>query len=180
MTNMPSLEEIREQIAHLDGTSRVLGRKEIKQLPNILWEDERVERIVQGSYNDGLGVLVATNKRLVFVDKGIVGLRVEDFPYDRISSIEYSTGLLGGKLTFFASGNRAEIKYVPKDQCRNFAEYVRARSTAPSSHASAPPATIASAESSVIEQLKELGQLKEQGILTEEEFTAQKAKLLGS
>jgi hypothetical protein len=176
---MPSLEEIREQIAHLNGASRVLGRKEIKQLPNILWEDEQVEQIVQGSYNDGLGVLVATNKRLVFVDKGIVGLRVEDFPYDRISSIEYSTGLLGGKLTFFASGNRAEIKHVAKDQCRNFAEYVRARSTAPSSHASAP-ASATSGERTTIDQLKELGELKAQGILTEEEFAAQKAKLLDS
>jgi hypothetical protein len=33
---------------------------------------------------------------------------------------------------------------------------------------------------SMIDQLKELGALKEQGILTEEEFAAQKAKLLGS
>jgi len=30
-----------------------------------------------------------------------------------------------------------------------------------------------------IEQLKELGQLHEQGVLTDEEFAAQKAKLLG-
>jgi hypothetical protein len=35
-------------------------------------------------------------------------------------------------------------------------------------------------ESSVIDQLKELGELKAQGILTEEEFAAQKAKILGS
>jgi hypothetical protein len=34
--------------------------------------------------------------------------------------------------------------------------------------------------SSTIDQLKELGELKAQGILTEEEFAAQKAKLLGS
>jgi Short C-terminal domain len=34
--------------------------------------------------------------------------------------------------------------------------------------------------SSTIDQLKELGELKEQGILTEEEFAAQKAKILGS
>jgi hypothetical protein len=33
---------------------------------------------------------------------------------------------------------------------------------------------------SMIDQLKELGELKAQGILTEEEFAAQKAKLLGS
>jgi hypothetical protein len=32
----------------------------------------------------------------------------------------------------------------------------------------------------VIDQLKELGELKAQGILTEEEFAAQKAKILGS
>jgi Short C-terminal domain len=43
-----------------------------------------------------------------------------------------------------------------------------------------PQAAPAGGESSMIDQLKELGQLKEQGILTEEEFAAQKAKLLGS
>lgn len=42
------------------------------------------------------------------------------------------------------------------------------------------PAAPAAAASSPIEQLKELGELKAQGILTEEEFAAQKAKLLGS
>jgi len=43
----------------------------------------------------------------------------------------------------------------------------------------APPAAGAGG-SSTIDQLKELGELKAQGILTEEEFAAQKAKLLGS
>ena len=41
------------------------------------------------------------------------------------------------------------------------------------------PAAPAASGGSVIDQLKELGELKEQGILTEDEFAAQKAKLLG-
>jgi hypothetical protein len=41
------------------------------------------------------------------------------------------------------------------------------------------PAPAVPAAESVIDQLKELGELKSQGILTEEEFAAQKAKLLG-
>jgi hypothetical protein len=41
------------------------------------------------------------------------------------------------------------------------------------------PAAAPAAGDSTIDQLKELGELKEQGILTEEEFAAQKAKLLG-
>jgi hypothetical protein len=44
----------------------------------------------------------------------------------------------------------------------------------------AAPAAPATGGGSTIDQLKELGELKAQGILTEEEFAAQKAKLLGS
>jgi hypothetical protein len=42
----------------------------------------------------------------------------------------------------------------------------------------AAPAPASGGGSSTIDQLKELGELKAQGILTEEEFAAQKAKLL--
>jgi len=42
----------------------------------------------------------------------------------------------------------------------------------------APAAAAPEAGQSTIDQLKELGELKAQGILTEEEFAAQKAKLL--
>jgi hypothetical protein len=50
---------------------------------------------------------------------------------------------------------------------------------APAPEAAPAPAAPAGGEGSVIDQLKELGELKAQGILTEEEFAAQKAKLLG-
>jgi Short C-terminal domain len=50
---------------------------------------------------------------------------------------------------------------------------------APAAPAPAQPAPPASG-GSMIDQLKELGELKSQGILTEEEFEAQKAKLLAS
>jgi hypothetical protein len=43
----------------------------------------------------------------------------------------------------------------------------------------APPAA-APSQADTIEQLKQLGELKAQGILTEEEFAAEKAKILGS
>lgn len=42
-----------------------------------------------------------------------------------------------------------------------------------------PMASAPAGEDSLIDQLKQLGELKDQGILTEEEFAAQKAKLLG-
>jgi hypothetical protein len=44
----------------------------------------------------------------------------------------------------------------------------------------APPPAAAPPAPDPIEQLKQLAELKTQGILTEEEFAAQKAKILGS
>jgi hypothetical protein len=49
---------------------------------------------------------------------------------------------------------------------------------APEPQQAAPAA--AAPQSSTIDQLKELGELKQQGILTDEEFAAQKAKILGA
>jgi hypothetical protein len=43
----------------------------------------------------------------------------------------------------------------------------------------APPPPPAAAAPDPIEQLKQLGELRQQGILTDEEFAAQKAKILG-
>jgi hypothetical protein len=175
---MPTLEEVREQIGHQPSGARFLGRKEIKELPKILWDDEMIEQLVQGTYNVGTGVLVATNKRLIFVDKGIGKLRVEDFPYDKISSIQYETGWMSGTITIFASGNKAEIKNVVKDSCKGFADYVRARISPVSESVQTKAAPTAGTD--LVDQLERLGKLKDQGILTEEEFTAQKTKILGS
>lgn len=179
---MPTLDQITSQINNLGGLESFLGRREIKELPNVLWGDEVVENIIQGTYNNGNGILVATNRRLVFVDKGLIyGLKVEDFAYDKISSIQYETGLLMGKLTIFTSGNKAIIENVMKSKVRAFGDSIRAKISAPQipMAASTVVNVTTSPENNVVEQLERLAKLKEQGILTEQEFVSQKKKILG-
>lgn len=176
--NMPTIEEIKSQIQNIDGVNKWLAQKEIKELPNILWDDEIVEKLIRGRFNKGTGVLVATNKRLVFVDKGMLfGLKVEDFAYDKISSIQYETGILMGKIKIFASGNTAEIDKIPKKHARDFAESARARMTGVMEHVSTSKNT---ETIDVATQLEKLVKLKEQGVLTDEEFQTQKKKILES
>jgi hypothetical protein len=45
--------------------------------------------------------------------------------------------------------------------------------------AAAPPPQVAPAEPDTVEQLRRLAELRDQGILTEEEFSAEKRKILG-
>lgn len=176
---MPTLIEVQSQIKNLGGFESFLGRKEIKELPNILWEDEKVENIIQGTYNNGNGILVATSRRLVFVDKGLLfGLKVEDFPYDKISSIQYETGILMGKLTIFTSGNKAIIDNVVKTKVRIFGDSVRAKISTPKEVSNYVPQAINNQTVDIADQLERLAKLKTQGILSEEEFLQQKNKLL--
>lgn len=177
---MPTLVEIKSQIKNLDGFESFLGHREINELPNILWDDEKVENIIQGTYNNGNGILIATNRRLVFVNKGLIyGLEVEDFAYDKISSIQYETGIMFGKLSIFTSGNKAIISNVLKAKVRVFGDWVRARITAPKDNAIQVPQTNTTSQVNVIDQLERLGKLKIQGIITDEEFLLQKEKILG-
>lgn len=179
---MPTLTEVELQIKSVDNGSKYFGKREIKELPNILWEDEKIEKLVQGLYEGSNGILVATNKRLIFVDKGVFwGLRVEDFPYDKITSIQYETGMILGKIIIFASGNKAAIENINKNIARNFADYVRARISSVKEHASLPKEspTYNTDSDKILNQLERLSKLHISGDLTDDEFSVAKKKLLG-
>ena len=169
------LDEIKRQIQNLkiSNVSNFLGSKEINALPNLLAESEIVDNIAQGTYSNGQGILVSTNRRLVFIDKGLLyGLKVEDFPLDKITTIQYETGLLLGEIKIHTSGNIAKIDNVEKTTARSFAEFVRNK-------LSQPKETIAqSTQPNVLDQLEKLAKLKDNGIISEEEFIEQKKKLL--
>lgn len=43
---MPIIEQVQKQIRQLDNYSKVISFREIRELPNILWEDEVVEKLI--------------------------------------------------------------------------------------------------------------------------------------
>ncbi len=89
-------------------------------------------------------------------------------------------GLLRGvaRTAAIAGTATAVSNRVSRRQGERWAQQEEA-AQAPPPAAPAAPAPEAGGQST-IDQLKELGELKAQGILTEEEFAAQKAKLLAS
>jgi Short C-terminal domain len=89
-------------------------------------------------------------------------------------------GLLRGvaRTAVIAGTATAVSNRVSRRQGERWAQQEEAQQ--PAAPAPAAPAPAPAGTESTIDQLKELGELKAQGILTEEEFAAQKAKLLGA
>lgn len=166
--------KIREHILSLNlkHINTIRNLKEIDEIPNILAENETLDNIIQGFYNNGSGILISTSRRLVFIDKGLLyGLKVEDFPLDKISSIQYETGMMFGKLKIHSTNNNAVIDNVDKEAVKIFAEFVRNKISSSNDK-------IENNSNDILKQLEKLAQLKSSGILTEDEFNEQKSKLL--
>lgn len=169
-----------EDLAKSKLNNRLGLRKELKQLPSHLAEGEQVVNLSSGMYDGANGLVVLTDRRVIFTSAGMVKSRFEDFPYSKISSVQHSSGVMFGELTLFASGNRAELKQMLKDRAKEIATYVRERAGDGASAVAAPPAAPPPAEGGdVADQIRKLGELKEQGLLSQDEFDAQKRKLLG-
>lgn len=119
------------------------------------------------------GVFLATEKRVVFFAKKLMGYDLESFPLSKVSAIEMSKGLMGKSIALKMSGNDAKIKWINKGDPEALVNFVREhmgeQSAAP---VAAPPAH------DIPSQIQKLAGLRDAGILTEEEFTTKKAELL--
>jgi hypothetical protein len=152
--------------------------REIKKLNSYLWDDETVDLMAGGTYGAGTGLLVLTDRRLLFLKDGIMSKTTEDFPMEKISSVQWSSGIGLGTLTVFASGNKAVIKSMNKQDGKQIADTIRARLTGTTAYGPVREVTGAANEPDTYERLAKLGQLRDAGVLTSEEFDAKKAELL--
>lgn len=157
------------------------SKREIERLPEVLWEGETVEMLATGVYGKGNGLVAMTSHRLIFLKHGIMSQQVEDFPYGRISSVQWAGGMLMGTLQVFSSGNKAEIKQMPKDQGKELADALRARlgGIAPGSAPAGSSPTPAGG-GDVASRLATLDQLRGAGAITDEEYRDRRSKILDS
>ncbi|MGG5207853.1 PH domain-containing protein [Chryseobacterium sp. MIQD13] len=175
MSEKSRLDEIRDELEALDINPTIFARKEIHALPEVLSEDEKIVYLVEGrnKLTNHHIILVATERRLIFVDKEFMyGLKVEDFSYDKVSSIQYEKSLMLASIDIHISDNVLEIDNVGKYYAELFCEKVRDFMARPKEYFQNR------SEPTVLDQLEQLGKLRENGVLTEEEFAEQKKKLL--
>ena len=158
-------------LARLGGFQRWAARGEIRELPKLLVDGELPERVVEGAYNRSAGLLVVTDRRVLFIDKGFASLRVEDFGFDQITSVQFKTGMVMGEVQMITAGNTATITNVPKAEVRAVADRIRA-GISRRGEQSAPRSPSA-------DEIARFAELHRQGVLTDEEFAAKKKQLLG-
>jgi hypothetical protein len=151
---------------------------ELRSLSALLSPGEFVLDVLQGLCDNEEGILVRTTTRLVFFAKGFVSTKVEEFPLDKITSVQYTTGWVYGEVTVFASGNKAEIKKTVTSYTKTFVDGLRSQLDALNKPIPSD-ASSGSQGGATMAELERLVKMKEGGFLSDEEFAAAKRKILG-
>jgi len=185
--------QVVEELAKRKLANRLGVRKELKRLPEQLEHGEELITMAGGTFEDGNGLIVVTDRRLIWTEQGAFKNKVEEFPFDRVATISTEKKMMSGTLKLSVSGGgRHEIKNVmPKDRVEEIAGYVRrqispgapAPATAPQPITPEPAAAQAApppqpAHDEIVARLSKLKELNEQGLLTDEEYAAKRAELI--
>jgi hypothetical protein len=163
---------------------RLGSGREVRRLVRYLWEGEQVAQIAAGAYGQGIGVIVLTDRRVIFLKDGWTHKTTMDFPLEKVASVQWGTGVVLGTLAVFATGSRAEIHGMNTADGKRMAAAIRSVLSTPRQAAAEPArpdepaADTAAPEPDVYVQLGRLGELRDAGVLTVEEFEAKKAELL--
>ena len=116
-------------------------KPEVRELQHILMPNEQIVTLSCGRYFGGYALLVATDQRLLLIDKKTFFMTVEDIRYDMVSEIDFSSRLLDSTLLLFTVNKQhrfTSMKY--KKQLRDLTNYVQQRVMELRQYGAQPPA----------------------------------------
>ncbi|UTC13203.1 hypothetical protein A4W75_05460 [Latilactobacillus curvatus] len=160
------------------GVSDLFGtKKEVKALPEIISDNENILYATSGLVDGNTVLAVLTDIRILFIDKGLVyGIKSSEIPLNMINGVSYSKGMVLGSISVVNGAITTKIDNVSKATAPIFVDKIKDATAALKQNSQQ---TIVTNTSSTADEILKFKNLLDQGIITDEEFTAKKKELLG-
>lgn len=115
--------EIQQQLGEIPFFSRFFTGREVKHLHKVIRKGERILGLITGFHEEATWLMVVTDQRLLFIDKGLlVKLRVMDMPLTEIQSITFQTGFVFGTVTIQTGGGTKTVSKLWKGGTQRIAD----------------------------------------------------------
>lgn len=123
---MVDAKTIQKQLKKLKFGGNLWNQAELRELPHILHEGETISECVNGFYEGGVALLVATEMRVLLIDKKPLNyLTVEDLRFDMINEIDYSHRLMGATITISTGSKTLKFKSFNQARLRRLINLVQ-------------------------------------------------------
>jgi hypothetical protein len=125
---MVDTKSVLKQLKAVKFGGSIWNQAEIRELPHILHEHENIEECVNGFYEGGVALLVATDSRMLLIDKKPLNfLTVEDLRFDMINEIDYSHRLMGATITISTGSKTLKFNSLNQPRLRKLIGRVQER-----------------------------------------------------
>lgn len=123
---MVSESVIRQQLKSIGFKYEGWGRGEISELHKIILPDEIIYECVNGIYDGGFALMLATDIRVLLVDKKPLNyLTVGDMRFDMISEMDYSHRLMGANISISAGDKALKFRSYNQRRLRKLIGHVQ-------------------------------------------------------
>jgi hypothetical protein len=123
---MISKKIILQQLKKIDFSPHGWNRSEVAELHQIILPDETIYECVNGTYEGGFALLVATDIRLLLVDKKPLNfLKVEDLRFDMINEIDYNHRMMGATINVTTGSKSLNFRSYNKERLRKLIGHVQ-------------------------------------------------------
>jgi hypothetical protein len=125
---MISRKKLNEQLKKINFHYDGWGRSEVHELCGVLMPDEEIEECVNGYYEAGFALLVATKERVLLIDKKPLGyLTVEDLRFDMINELDLHKRLMGAQIRISAGAKTLLFTSFNQTRLGRLLNYVQSR-----------------------------------------------------
>jgi hypothetical protein len=98
---MVTLASVEAQLKSVGCNFRLWGRSEVRELCQILLPGEKIAQAVNGQYEAGFAMLVATDFRVLLVDKKPKYLTLKDIRFDMITELDFANRLMDSTIRIY-------------------------------------------------------------------------------
>src|SRR3954447_26393728 len=99
---------------------------EIRELQHILMDHEKIISLACGRYFGSFALLVATDQRLLLIDKRVFFMNLEDTRYDMISEIDFNAQVYSATVTIHTINKTHKFTSIKnRVQLRELTNYVQ-------------------------------------------------------
>lgn len=120
-------DHVRQQLINLGVTKTGLMRSEARYLPKIIHPTETIGGVVYGRHPEGLAMLIATDKRVIYLNKNPLFTNMDEVTYDVVSGVRHSKAGLATTVTLHTRIKDYPIRSFNNRCASGFVHYIEDR-----------------------------------------------------
>ena len=115
---MVELSRVLKQLSKVGYRAKLWQRAEVKELCKVLHEDEHILQATNGYYEGGFSLLVATDHRILLVDRKPMFLTLDSIAYYMIQEVTFNYRLFNSTIHIFTSNKCLDFNSWNHSQIR--------------------------------------------------------------